>query len=545
MAILAFSLADLLASPAVSVLTGVVAVIALLVFLYPDRAIFTRARSDVPMEEGAVPIVGHFFMALKGKNRARRLDNHIDLIKKYGPLRRVTIWPIVDKPLDLIFTNNPLDVEAVLKDPYTFIKDSKSDNTFDEVLGDGIFMSDGDQWKSARKLAANLFTIRGFRDFFSRDFIDTCDHLSEILTTASNQGLVVDIQDLLLRCTMDSFTRLAYGKDAGALSMKWAAKNGRMVMEPNAFANAFDTAMKISFQRGAKPLWWIFERLDGTGKQLKEAMEIIDNFAADVLVEKRKLIAQGLGKSEDDERYDLLDHLLKSTTDDDEPLSDKALRDHVLNFLLAGRDTTAQTLTWAFMEVSKRPEVARKLREEAMQAMGKDGKCTYDMLRQLPYTLAVFNEVLRLHANVPMTGKTVTQDTILPGSRIPVYKKNIVIWSSFAMGYSPDLWGEDYAEFRPERWLVEQGKSVMKQNTKRHFVFNGGPRICLGMNFAQQEGTVFLSTLIRRFDFELVNEDDPSKWGVYHPDPSKRQGRYDETVTLGLRGAVDFKLRAI
>ncbi|KAJ3340329.1 hypothetical protein HDU93_007170 [Gonapodya sp. JEL0774] len=535
----------LAASPYLSILAGIAAVIALLCTLYPDRAILTRYRNDIPMEDGASPLVGHFFNSLIGKYRPRRLEFWIEKVKAYGPVRRKTFWPIIAAPEDVIFTNNPQDVEFILKDPVVFIKDSQSDTTFEEVLGDGIFMADGDQWKSARKLAANLFNIRGFRDFFSKDFIETCDQLSTILTTASQQGLIVDIQDLFLRCTMDSFTRLAYGKDAGALSMKQSAKDGRLVMEPNEFANAFDWAMMNAFKRGSNALWKITEYFNGNGRKLTQCMEIVDKFASEVLLEKRKLIAQGLGKKEDDDRYDLLDHLLKSKTDDDKPLTDKALRDHVLNFFLAGRDTTAQTLTWVFWEISRRPEVVRKLREEAMSVMGKDGKCTFEMLRQLPYTLAVFNEVLRLHANVPETGKRVTQDVVLPGTKTLLYAGDNIVFSSFAMGYSSEIWGEDFAEFRPERWLLENGKSVMKQNTKRHFVFNGGPRVCLGMNFAQQEATVFLSTLIRRFDFELVNEDDPEKWGLYDTDPAKREGRYSETVTLGLRKTVDFRVQAI
>lgn len=212
-----------------------------------------------------------------------------------------------------------------------------------------------------------------------------------------------------------------------------------------------------------------------------------------------------------------------------------------VHLFAAGRDTTAQTLSWCWYELAKHPEWEKKLRDEAMQVLGPEGQTTFDKLKELPLTYCFFNEVLRLHANVPNQGRTATQETVLPGSGVRVYPGDIVAWSTWCMGYLEEVWGPDAKEFKPERWLLENG-GVMKQNTVRHYVFNGGARLCLGINFAQQEACVFLSTLIRRFHFDLVGEDDPAKWGKWDVDPAKREGRYTESITLGMRGSLDLKV---
>ncbi|KAI9018893.1 cytochrome P450 [Hyaloraphidium curvatum] len=410
------------------------------------------------------------------------------------------------------------------------------------MLGDGIFISDGHAWASSRKIASKLFTVKSFRDVFSRDFVEECDHLSAHLRKAADQGAVVDLQELLLRCTLDSFTRLALGKDPACLSGEGKVVDGRYTLPPSEFMTMFDLFVLLCSVRTIDPLWRFSEVFNGRGRMIAECKRVVHGFASEVIAEKRRANAAKADREKAaDDRFDLLDHFMQSRNDDGSDLTDDQLRDAVSNFLLAGRDTTAQTLSWCFWEIAQRPEVAEKLREEALRVLGPDGPTTYESLKDLQYTYCVFQEVLRLHSNVPSMGKIATADTVLPGTGTKVYAGQEVNYSTFAMGYLPEVWGPDAAEFRPERWMLPGG-GVMKQNTVKHPVFNSGPRLCLGMNFAQQEATVFLSTLIRRFKFTLVNEDDPEKWGAWNPDPAKRQGRYTEAITLGLRKGVDFAL---
>lgn len=97
---------------------------------------------------------------------------------------------------------------------------------------------------------------------------------------------------------------------------------------------------------------------------------------------------------------------------------------------IAGRDTTAQTLSWAFWEIAQHPEIYAKIREEAFSVLG-DGPASYEHLKDLKYATAVFNETLRIHPNVPNSQKLALQDCVLPGSGVKVYEGQRVQWSSY------------------------------------------------------------------------------------------------------------------
>ncbi|KXS15601.1 cytochrome P450 [Gonapodya prolifera JEL478] len=508
---------------------------------WPDMVVFSKKRDDIPIAPGGEPLIGHTRYILR--NGPRRLEALYETFLKAGEVSRRTVFSYNQGPQDLILSFNVQDVEQIMRDPYTWVKGTTANAATRQFFGDGIFVSDGDEWKVARKTASNIFNVKNFRDHFADDFITECDKLSAHLRTASRKGLVVDLQDLFLRCTLDSFARLAMGKDCGAIDQKFYTEGGRYKLPTVAFMNAFDNAGSHTVKRGINPFWEWTELFNGQKKIMDGYIKTMDDFAADVVREKRAKMAEAskAGRSVGELEVDLLDYFMKNKNEDGSELSTKQLRDIVMNFIIAGRDTTAQTLSWCFWRLAQHPEVYAKLREEAFRVLGRDGTSTYSDFKNLKYTNAVFNEVLRLHPNVPSSSKLATRDEILPGTKTRVAKGQRVFWSSYVMGRSTKIWGPDALEFRPERWLDKDG-NLLRENQYKWPVFNAGPRICLGMNMATQEGVVFLSTLIRQFDFELVNEDDPAKWGVWHPDPEKREGRYQLAITLGMRGGLDFKV---
>lgn len=224
---------------------------------------------------------------------------------------------------------------------------------------------------------------------------------------------------------------------------------------------------------------------------MEKAVAVMDSFAKKVIEEKRR---NGIKAGREG---DMLDMFMGMKDDDGKDLSDQELRDHVLNFIIAGRDTTAQTLSWAIWELGQHPECERKLREEVLAVCGKDGEVTYEQLKDLKYTNAVFNETLRLHANVPAQARRATEDTVLPGTGTKVYKDQVVQVSSWAMGHLERIWGKDAKQFKPERWIDEKG-SLIKANQYQWPVFNAGPRICLGMNSEFRLGALLLM-LIKLF----------------------------------------------
>jgi fatty acid omega-hydroxylase len=181
-----------------------------------------------------------------------------------------------------------------------------------------------------------------------------------------------------------------------------------------------------------------------------------------------------------------------------EDLSEDYLRDLVLNFLIAGRDTTAQALSWALFCLCQHPEAAAKARSEALEVCGSQD-ITYDAVNRLPYLQAVLNEALRLYPSVPLDIKLALEDDVWPDGT-QVRRGNMAVYNIYAMGRDPALWGADAEEFRPERWL----EMDCHPDNYKYPVFNAGPRECLGKRLAQVEMKTCLAVLLPRLSFKLA-----------------------------------------
>jgi cytochrome P450 len=162
--------------------------------------------------------------------------------------------------------------------------------------------------------------------------------------------------------------------------------------------------------------------------------------------------------------------------------------------LIAGRDTTAATLSWAVYELAHYPHIYAKLRAEVLSTVGANRAPSYDDLKSMTYLTHVLNETLRLYPAVPYNVRAALQDTTLPGKPgqpdIVVLKGDSVVFSTMAMQRRRDLYPEkmpngelfpDPGVFCPERWDGWTPKAWS------YVPFNGGPRICVGQNFAMTE----------------------------------------------------------
>jgi cytochrome P450 len=192
------------------------------------------------------------------------------------------------------------------------------------------------------------------------------------------------------------------------------------------------------------------------------------------------------------------------------------MRDMVLNFLIAGRDPTAQTLTWSFYEMCRRPDVVDRVRREVHDVCG-DAEISYSDVSKLQYVRAVVDEGLRLHPSVPFDIKLVLADDVLPdGTAVKAGSR--LAYAPYSQGRDKALWGEDAATFRPERWL----EMARRPSTYEYVAFNAGKRECLGKRLAEMEMVMLVASLVRRFDFELVHAPETIN--------------YDIQLTLGCTG---------
>ncbi|KAJ3069841.1 hypothetical protein HDU99_002825 [Rhizoclosmatium hyalinum] len=467
----------------VAPITVASAIAGLLTYVYREDPLFAvgnTSQKHIHRIGGSIPFLGDTLVV------STKLDGIHDYILEMFEKHGNEPW-MVKLPFSpvMVVVNDPAAVECVLKTKFSvFDKGPRFQAAFHDLLGHGIFNADGEEWKSQRKLAANIFNVKNFKDYVRNVFSAEMQAFSEILDGYAETGKPFDLQEYFFRFTFDSFTRIGFGVEVDTISD---------VSSTIPFMAAFDTVQKRISRRIFTPLWQYIEYLSGEAKENEAQIKLIRDFGHSIIQKKKE---SGFASESD-----LLALLMNVKGDDGSPPSDETLVDYALNFLLAGRDTTACALSWAVFLLHKNPKAQASLMNE-IHTVTNNAAPTYDQIKnEMPYANAVFHETLRLYPSVPANVKQANADVTLPdGTFIP--KGCCVTWSPYAMGRTPAIWGDDAKEFKPERWL-----SMEKQPSPFDYpAFQGGPRICLGKSMAELEGVYVLVELMRRYKIEVVNE---------------------------------------
>ncbi|KAI6039227.1 cytochrome P450 [Pisolithus marmoratus] len=386
------------------------------------------------------------------------------------------------------------------------------------LLGTGVFNSDGEIWKFHRSMT---------RPFFSKDRISHFDifekHASDALNQAKvrlQQGFPVDFQDMVYRFTLDSATEFLFGKSVLSLSAglvypksSLLAQNEDFTNHPaNVFARAFAEAQSQAMFRSRFGSSWRLAEFwsDRIRKVMKVCHRFIDPILKDALEMKRSMKEgeEPTGQAYTGENGVLEDTLVGHLVNCTEDLT--IIRDEIVNILIAGRDTTASTLTSLIYMLSQHPDILKRLRAEVLSKVGSSRRPTYDDVREMKYMRAVINETLRLYPPVPFNVRTSTEAAVLPGvnggSPFYIPPKTQTVYSVFLMHRRKDLWGSDAEIFDPDRFLDERSK-YLTSNPFIFLPFNAGPRICLGQQFAYNEMSFFLVRLLQTFSAIALAED--------------------------------------
>ncbi|XP_039141604.1 cytochrome P450-like [Dioscorea cayenensis subsp. rotundata] len=227
---------------------------------------------------------------------------------------------------------------------------------------------------------------------------------------------------------------------------------------------------------------------------------------------------------------ELGDDLLSRFISESSSYSDEFLRDIIVSFVLAGRDTTSATLTWFFYLISIHPEVKTKLLDElrAVRARGaREGELTVEQVKGLNYMHAALSETLRLYPPVPLQTRACAESDVWPDGT-KVKKGKTVMYSAYAMGKSEKIWGSDWEEFRPERWMDEGEFRAV--NAFKFPVFHAGPRMCLGKEMAYVQMKTVVAAVMERFEIEVVDE-------------VKKKREVEFTMILRMKGGLPVRVR--
>lgn len=399
----------------------------------------------------------------------------------------------------IIFTQDPENIKAVLATQFNDFALGTRHAHFKPLLGDGIFTLDGDGWKNSRLL---------LRPQFAREqvaHVQTLEpHLQTLAEHISNKkGETFDIQELFFRLTVDAATEFLFGESVYSLRDGTVKDVAPLDFDgKSSFADSFNLSQSYLASRAYSQMFYFLIN----NKEFRNSNTKVHKFC-------KHYVEQALATSQDEldkkskDGYIFLYELVKQTR------NPKILQDQLLNILLAGRDTTAGLLSFTFFELARNPDVFEKLKNEIYTHFGDGANprietITFESLKRCEYLKFVFNEVLRLYPSVPINFRVSTKDTTIPrgggpDKQDPVYvaKGTTVAYSVYTTHRLEQYYGKDSREFRPERWAEN------KKVGWAYVPFNGGPRICLGQQFALTEASYVVVRLIQMFP-NLVSRDD-------------------------------------
>ncbi|KAG2342994.1 cytochrome P450 [Suillus weaverae] len=473
----------------------------------------------------------------------------LDEIKELGPTVNFRFfWG------DGILTTEPQHIKTILAtDFHNYVKGANFREAADSVLGTGVFNSDGETWKLHRTMTRPFFTHDRISHF--EIFDRHANHAIALAKERFRMNLTIDFQDLISRFTLDSASEFLFGHCIDSLSAELPfpyntlqSTNTTRGDNAAAFADAFSQAQHAISRRVIIGSAWPMTEIlaDCTAQHMKVVNEFLDPILEAAL--GRHSTAAKLDTNETLGDQTLVDHLVKLTSDF------KVIKDETLNILLAGRDTTASTLTSAIYLLAMHPEILTRLREEIISKVGLTRMPTYCDVKGIKYMQAVLNETMRLFPAVPFDVRETIHDTTWtspePGKK-PLFVPGgvVVSYSVFLMHRRTDLWGPDALEFDPDRWLDERLQKYLLPNPFIFLPFNAGPRTCLGRQFAYNEMSFMLIRLLQNFSAITLSPEPAMRPPAWWAEKDGRQAierfRPRNHLTLYAKGGMWVKMEAV
>ena len=427
-----------------------------------------NSKGPIPL-----PILGNLIFLLKDyKNRINRFTQ---LTNEFGNACQVYI-PSLRGFTRWIFINDVPSIKHILKDNFNnYPKGDEFYTIFKDLLGNGIFNVDGCVWSSQRKISSYKFNIKSLRENMITVFVKHADDtIQQIKNSEQSQ---FDMKKYLYNYTLASIFEIGFGEDLQNISNHVE------------FSNSFDTVQPLFEYRFINPFWKL-QKLFNIGSEAKIKYHM-------------KLINQTLYKIINNKKFsgnDILSQFIKH-----DYITKIQLRDIMINFLIAGRDTTASLLNRSYYIILSNLKYKNIILDEWKEYKNFE----YKTISNLKYLKAFLYECIRLYPPVPKNSKIAINDDILPDGK-KIFANDRIIFSPYNIGHSEDHWVNS-KEFRPERWLNEESNN---KNSYKFLGFNAGYRTCLGKNMAILEASIMLIKLLQNLDLKLVDNKIEDKHGL-------------------------------
>jgi cytochrome P450 len=426
-------------------------------------------------------------------------------------------------PFKATFFRNPDHVKRVLVDNVAnYSKRTRGYEKAKLVLGDGLVTSEGELWQRQRRIATPAFhrqRIAGFAstitgaanawaeklrgggavssrgqqsaDTADGGFTRSYDH--DNIATRPHQPLQIDLYQELMTLTLHLAVQTLFGIEPSP----------KLVEVSAAVTEVLERTNDIITNPISLPLWTPLPKY----RRFKRALGVLDSFVYETIARR---------KQEAGDANDLLSMLLAARDEESgQGMSDRLLRDECVTILIAGHETTAIALAWAGWMLSEHPRHQATLAAEVREVLG-DRPAGFDDLPKLKFTRAVVDESMRMYPPAWMIGRhAVADDAVGP---YLIRAGEFALISPWLLHRNPKLW-DNPATFDPTRFI--DGRSDAAQKFA-YLPFGGGPRFCIGANFALMEAVLLLATIVQRFQLHPVEQRiEPyamitlrPKWGV-------------------------------
>ncbi len=419
-------------------------------------------KNGAPPGPPGVPLLGNLLDAWRDP-----LSLFVNTQRTCGDFARLRFGHV-----DYYLLHDPVDVHHVLVENHRAYTKSRSYAGLKLVLGKGLLTSEGDFWRKQRKLAQPAFHRQHMSAFVDTMAADTTDMLAR---WAALPDPAIDAHTEMMRLTLRIVGKTLFSTDLDGD----ASAVGAALSHALAWTNRYvESLLPV-------PPWVPTPE----NLRFKRSKKTLDDLVFRIIDARR-------GGAEDP--GDLLGMLMAIRDEDTkEGMSDVQVRDEVMTLVMAGHETTANLLAWAFYLLSTHPDVARKLRAEVGEVLG-DRTPTLADLGRLAYTKRVIEESLRLYPPAWVFERQAIEDDEIRGFRVPV--GSIVGISPWSIHRSTALW-DNPEGFDPDRFLPE---AVAARPKLAYLPFGGGPRFCIGNGFALLEAQLIVAMVTQRYALELV-----------------------------------------
>lgn len=441
--------------------------------LHAAGAEATRSLADLPGPRG-LPLLGSA-LALDLTRLHLLLEGWA---RQFGPVYRFEVFR---RPF-LVVSDAAL-IRQVLRDrPDTYRRLASIERAGESIGLRGVFTAEGEAWRRQRRFVARALDGEHLQRFFPA-LAEVTGRLQRRWARAARDGARVDAQQDLMRYTVDVTTNLAFGYDMNTL------EQGEDVIQRH-----LERIFPALHRRINSPFpYWRYFKLP-SDRALDESLAVVGRSIGDFIQRARRRIAEA-SEPRVLRGSNFLEAMLLAQDDEEAPASDAEIAGNVFTMLLAGEDTTANTLAWAVHFMTLHPDVQARMQLEADTVLGANA--VLSELRdaeRLDYIEAVIHETSRLKPVTPLLFVEPVRDVVLGGVRVPAATP-VLLCTRYAC-----LEGEHFeaaAEFRPERWL---SKAAPPPGRSAFIPFGFGPRVCPGRNLALLEMRSVLAMLCKNFE---------------------------------------------